>query len=106
MYLPYATSLRMGRLGYQSDAQSSLAVSYNSLEGYGHSLQGALTQAYSAYEAIGVQGPDGEYRQLASSLLQIENEFTAPSAPSGSLFRANAPCTHCASAVWSMWKCG
>ena len=27
----YATSLRMGRLGYQSDAQSSLSVSYNSL---------------------------------------------------------------------------
>jgi len=33
-YLPHATSLRMGRLGYQSDAQSSLAVSYNNLESY------------------------------------------------------------------------
>ena len=75
MYLPYATSLRMGRLGYQSDAQSSLAVSYNSLEGYGDSLQKALTQAYPPYEAIGVRGPDGEYRQLATTLLQIENEF-------------------------------
>ena len=31
LYLPHATSLRMGRLGYQSDAQASLAVSYNSL---------------------------------------------------------------------------
>jgi len=31
MGLPYATSLRMGRLGYQSDAQASLAVSYNGL---------------------------------------------------------------------------
>ena len=29
LYLPHGTSLRMGRLGYQSDAQSSLAVSYN-----------------------------------------------------------------------------
>jgi glutamate--cysteine ligase len=75
MYLPYATSLRMGRLGYQSDAQSSLAVSYNSLEGYAHSLQGALTQPYPAYEAIGIQGPDGTYRQLGTTLLQIENEF-------------------------------
>src|SRR5438270_3594650 len=26
VYMPYGTSLRMGRLGYQSDAQSSLAV--------------------------------------------------------------------------------
>ena len=75
MYLPHATSLRMGRLGYQSDAQASLAVSYNSLQGYGSSLQEALTTPYPAYEAIGVRGPDGAYRQLATSLLQIENEF-------------------------------
>ncbi len=75
MYLPYATSLRMGRLGYKSDAQASLAVSYNSLEGYGDSLYSALTQAYPAYEAIGLQDANGRYLQLATSLLQIENEF-------------------------------
>jgi glutamate--cysteine ligase len=73
-YLPYATSLRMGRLGYQSDAQSSLAVSYNSLENYAASLQEALTKPYPAYEAIGIRDGD-DYRQLATSLLQIENEF-------------------------------
>ncbi|WP_444718930.1 glutamate--cysteine ligase [Paucibacter soli] len=75
LYQPHATSLRMGRLGYQSDAQAQLAVSYNSLEGYAESLQGALTQAYPAYEAIGVRNPGGEYNQLSTSLLQIENEF-------------------------------
>src|SRR5450755_720219 len=74
LYLPHATSLRMGRLGYQSDAQSSLAVSYNSLESYGASLQEALTQPYPAYEAIGIREGD-DYRQLGTSLLQIENEF-------------------------------
>jgi len=74
LYLPYATSLRMGRLGYQSDAQSSLGVSYNSLESYGASLQQALTQPYPPYEAIGIREGD-DYRQLATSLLQIENEF-------------------------------
>jgi glutamate--cysteine ligase len=75
MALPYATSLRMGRLGYQSDAQSSLAVSYNSLDGYGASLQDALTRPYPPYEAVGVRNPGGDYNQLATSLLQIENEF-------------------------------
>ena len=75
MYLPYATSLRMGRLGYKSDAQASLAVSYNSLAVYGDSLYSALTQAYPAYEAIGLQDANGRYLQLATSLLQIENEF-------------------------------
>ncbi len=74
-YMPYGTSLRMGRLGYQSDAQSSLAVSFNSLEGYGASLQDALTRTYPAYEAVGIQNPGGDYNQLATTLLQIENEF-------------------------------
>jgi glutamate--cysteine ligase len=91
MYLPYATSLRMGRLGYQSDAQASLAVSYNSLQGYGSSLHGALTQAYPAYEAIGVRGPDGTYRQLATSLLQIENEFYGTIRPKRVIFPGERP---------------
>jgi glutamate--cysteine ligase len=75
LHLPHATSLRMGRLGYQSDAQASLSVSYNNLESYAASLQEALTRPYPAYEAIGVRNPGGEYNQLATSLLQIENEF-------------------------------
>jgi glutamate--cysteine ligase len=91
MYLPYATSLRMGRLGYQSDAQSALAVSYNSLQGYAASLQGALTQPYPAYEAIGVQGPDGAYRQLATTLLQIENEFYGTIRPKRVIFPGERP---------------
>jgi glutamate--cysteine ligase len=73
-YLPHATSLRMGRLGYQSDAQSSLKVSYNNLESYAASLEDALTRPYPPYEDIGVRTGD-DYRQLATSLLQIENEF-------------------------------
>ncbi len=75
LYLPHATSLRMGRLGYQSDAQAALNVSYNCLEGYAASLHGALTTPHPPYEAIGVRNPGGEYNQLATSLLQIENEF-------------------------------
>lgn len=74
-YMPYGTSLRMGPLGYQSEAQASLAVSYNSLESYAASLQDALTRPYPAYEAIGIQNPGGDYNQLSTSLLQIENEF-------------------------------
>ncbi len=75
MHMPHGTSLRMGRLGYQSEAQASLAVSYNGLEGYAASLHGALTRPYPPYEAIGVRNLGGEYNQLATTLLQIENEF-------------------------------
>jgi glutamate--cysteine ligase len=91
MYRPHATSLRMGRLGYQSDAQSSLAVSYNSLQGYGDSLHDALTRPYPAYEAIGVRGPDGVYRQLATTLLQIENEFYGTIRPKRVIFPGERP---------------
>ncbi len=90
LYLPYATSLRMGRLGYTSDAQSSLAVSYNSLESYGASLEDALTRPYPAYEAIGVRDGD-DYRQLATSLLQMENEFYGTIRPKRVIRRGERP---------------
>jgi glutamate--cysteine ligase len=73
--LPHATSLRMGRLGYQSDAQASLAVSYNGLDSYGASLQDGLTRVHPPYEAIGIRDEAGGYRQLSTTLLQVENEF-------------------------------
>jgi len=76
LFLPRATSLRMGPLGYQSDAQASLAVSFNSLRSYAESLNRALTKPYPPYEAIGLRDGDGDdYRQLGTTLLQIENEF-------------------------------
>jgi len=75
LYLPHATTLRMGRLGYQSEAQDSIAASFNDLASYGAALEDAMTRAWPAYEKIGLQGPDGEYKQLSTALLQIENEF-------------------------------
>jgi glutamate--cysteine ligase len=80
LYLPHATSLRMGRLGYQSDAQASLMVSYNNLTSYSASLHEALTRPWPAYEKVGVRDGDS-YRQLSTSLLQIENEFYSPIRP-------------------------
>jgi glutamate--cysteine ligase len=75
LHSPYATSLRMGDLGYQSNAQSSLVVCYNSLDQYIATLREALDQPYPAYDAIGLKDADGNYRQLSTHLLQIENEF-------------------------------
>ncbi|MGE5450493.1 MAG: glutamate--cysteine ligase [Acidobacteriota bacterium] len=91
LYLPHATSLRMGRLGYQSDAQSTLAVSYNGLKGYAASLHEALTHAYPRYEAIGVRDGQGGYKQLSTSLLQIENEFYSSIRPKRVIFSGERP---------------
>jgi glutamate--cysteine ligase len=90
-YMPHGTSLRMGSLGYQSEAQASLAVSYNSLEGYAASLHDALTRPWPAYEAMGIQGADGSYLQLATSLLQIENEFYGTIRPKRTIFQGERP---------------
>lgn len=91
MHMPHGTSLRMGRLGYQSDAQSSLAVSYNSLEGYAASLHDALTRPYAPYEAVGVRNPGGDYSQLSTTLLQIENEFYGTIRPKRTIFPGERP---------------
>jgi len=75
LHLPYATSLRMGDLGYQSGAQESLYVCYNTKKSYIESLCAAITQPHAAYEAIGVKSKEGYHQQLNTGLLQIENEF-------------------------------
>ena len=74
-FSPHATSLRMGDLGYKSQAQDSLEIRYDSIETYISDLRLALALKYSDYEKIGVRGIDGEYKQLNTNLLQIENEF-------------------------------
>src|SRR5258708_14433977 len=65
----------MGRLGSRDEAQDSLAVSYNSIESYTACRADVLPRPYPPYEAIGIRDGEGNYRQLATSLLQIENEF-------------------------------
>ena len=74
LYAPWGTSLRMGNLGYQSDAQSELHISYNCLEAYASSMHHALSTPFERYATAGVKS-DGEYQQLNTNLIQIENEF-------------------------------
>lgn len=91
LHMPYGTSLRMGKLGYQSEAQASLAVSYNCLESYAASLHDALTRPWPAYESLGIVNPGGDYIQLATSLLQIENEFYGTIRPKRTIFQGERP---------------
>ncbi len=72
---PFATSLRMGDLGYQSTAQESITINYNSLPDYLLALCRAITQSHPDYEKVGVFDSNGQYQQLNTGILQIENEF-------------------------------
>ncbi len=75
-YGPYATSLRLGGIGYQNNLGASTGVQadYNSLAGYIRSLERATSTPCPAYERIGVRQAD-KYLQLNANRLQIENEF-------------------------------
>lgn len=92
LHLPYATSLRMGPLGYQSDAQRQLHVSYNSLPEYATSIREALSIHHPPYTQIGIL-KNGEYQQLTDTLIQIENEFYGTIRPKQPLKAGERPLT-------------
>ncbi len=75
-YEPFATSLRMGDIGYQNNKESEVGVvaDYNSLNNYIDSLQHAVETPCPEYQKIGFE-VDGKYQQLSSNILQIENEY-------------------------------
>jgi len=75
-YAPYATSLRMGDIGYQNNKENEngIKANYDSLARYVESLERAIETPCPEYEKIGVK-VDGEYRQLNANILQIENEY-------------------------------
>jgi len=92
LYLPYGTALRMGDLGYNSDAQKGLNVCYNSLDDYVQTLSQAILQPHPGYAAFNC-GQNGDYQQLNDSLLQIENEFYSPIRPKRVAYSGETPLT-------------
>lgn len=80
LYLKYATSLRMSDLGYTSSEQSNLKICYNNLHDYVDGVQNAIGLKSEQFADIGIK-VNGEYQQLNSNILQIENELYAPIRP-------------------------
>jgi glutamate--cysteine ligase len=74
LYKPYATSLRMGDLGYHNNAQSSLNICFNNLSNFTHTLGRAIHSVHQPYQEIGLF-KDGEPIQINTNILQIENEY-------------------------------
>lgn len=75
-YYPYATSLRMGDIGYQNrqTAGAGMKASYDSLDSYIRTLTWAIETPCPHYENIGVK-VGARYEQLNANVLQIENEY-------------------------------
>ena len=75
LYRPYATSLRMSDIGYSNNTgQNALHPDYDTLCGYLRMLAQAVSKPYPPYEAIGTHR-NGEWVQINTNVLQIENEF-------------------------------
>jgi len=73
---PYATSLRLSDLGYQNKIQSTINISYNSMDEFLGTMQKAVHTPVPEYSKIGIK-KDGQYRQLSDSFLQLEDEHYA-----------------------------
>lgn len=92
VYAPYATSLRMSDLGYQNKAQSQLKLGYNTLHEFLNQLHAAVTTSWQPYEAIGTH-QHGQWVQLNTHVLQIENEYYATIRPKRATARCERPIT-------------
>jgi len=90
LYLPHATSLRMSDLGYQSNAQADLTPCYNDLISYTDSLRKAVATPYAPYVEIGTH-KDGEWIQLNTNVLQIENEYYSTIRPKRVTYSGERP---------------
>ena len=91
-YEPYATSLRMGDIGYTNakEGETGIKACYDDLHAYVASLSCAIETPYPEYERIGVE-VDGEWRQLNPNILQIENEYYSTVRPKQVLQRLEKP---------------
>ena len=76
LFAPYATSLRMGDIGYQNNQEAKIGVKacYDNVAQYVSSLWRAVNTEYAPYRHISVK-KDGEHLQLNANILQIENEY-------------------------------
>ena len=94
LFAPYATSLRLGDIGYTNHRENEIGVNacYDNLTEYVNCLTRAIETSYPPYEEIGVK-VDSEYRQLNSNILQIENEYYGVVRPKQIAYRAEKP-TH------------
>jgi glutamate--cysteine ligase len=90
LFKPYATSLRMGDLGYHNNAQSSLNICFNNLQNFTHTLGKAINTPYPPYEKLGIKQGD-RYLQINTNILQIENEYYSSIRPKRSAQSGETP---------------
>ena len=74
---PFGTSLRMGKIGYRyrEDQPIDLSVRHTDIEAYIGDIIAHVSTEHPAYTEMGLRDDMGNFQQLSTSRLQIENEF-------------------------------
>lgn len=91
--MPWATSLRMSDLGYHNkEAQAELQLCYNDLDTFVMRMYHAAVTPWPDYEKLGTHR-DGEWIQLNTHILQIENEYYSSIRPKRTTQRSERPAT-------------
>ena len=91
--MPWATSLRMSDLGYHNkEAQAELQLCYNDLDTFVMRMYHAAVTPWPDYEKIGTHR-NGEWIQLNTHILQIENEYYSSIRPKRTTARCERPAT-------------
>jgi glutamate--cysteine ligase len=75
LFLPWATSLRMSDVGYQSSMQNALKINYNNLDEFIDAIIKGINTPVKNFEEIGLLDEQGVPQQISTGILQIENEL-------------------------------
>ncbi|WP_343152499.1 glutamate--cysteine ligase [Buchnera aphidicola] len=74
-YLPWATSLRLSKLGHSNDSIKKLHLTFNNLDEYLNSIKYGIKTSSEKFEKMGLFDKKGKLQQVNTNILQMENEL-------------------------------
>lgn len=91
LYMPYATSLRLSKLGYKNQLKNNIYVSCDKLSNYINTIKNAINTTSKKYSKIGLKNKQGKYLQLNKNIIQLENELYIPIRPKRKIKKNETP---------------
>lgn len=87
----FATSLRLGPMGYQNNTKGNFRVPLNNIQEYVQQLCLAINTNNPEFEKLGLYDANGKRQQISTNHIQIENEYYASIRPKRVTNRGERP---------------